>query len=81
MRAAKRPPGTLQTAKAMKTKNGIKAATTGLLETWLDSGPIASATPMSRKARNIGSVFNFIVCSFYTLFQVASSFVGFRRAH
>ena len=67
MRAASRPPGTLNTAKAMNTKNGNSVAIT--LLSWncfctvSDIGPMASATPMTRKARKMGAVLNFIAVS------------------
>src|SRR5262245_23881461 len=58
--AASTPPGTLKTAKAKKTKNGINVEMTLLrlyaLPTASDIGPMASATPITKKVRNMGSV-------------------------
>ena len=44
------------TAYGKKADDGISAAISGFDDTALESGPMASATPMSRKARKMGRV-------------------------
>ena len=71
IRAARSPPGTLKTANAMKTKNGIMVAMTLLIwncvRTASDKGPMASAIPMAMNARKIGMVLKLIACSPFLL--------------
>ncbi len=58
--AANTPAGTLKTAKATKTKNGSSVDTTllrrKLVRTASAIGPIASATPITKKVRKMGTV-------------------------
>jgi hypothetical protein len=85
IRADITPPGTLNTANAMNTKNDSNVAMTLLswncFFTASDSGPMASATPMTRNARKMGNVFSFSASPLVEVYFSVASGAGSMSAN